>query len=71
MLRGGLGNDLMYGGNSKTDLGGMPMTPTEGDDFSGSLYMYGDEGHDEIWGSNNYHKEFIFGGEGEDIIYPG
>ena len=40
-------------------------------DFVGSLYMYGDEDHDELWGSKNNAAEYLWGGEGDDFINPG
>ena len=62
----------MYGGSSKTDLGGLGMTvDRDAANFSGNLYMYGDEGHDEMWGSNLFENEYFFGGEGDDTVYPG
>ena len=64
----------MYGGSSKTELGGLSdfnSVDRNAADFSGSLYMYGDEGHDVIWGSKKMQNEYLSGGAGDDIIYPG
>ena len=53
ILRGGSGNDVMYGGSSSTDLGGIPTTVDRtASNFVGRLYMYGDEGDDELWGKH-------------------
>ena len=61
MVRGGPGNDLVYGGASRTYRGGQGF----------AKYMYGDEGDDQIWGSNRNDNEYMFGGEGNDVLYGG
>ena len=72
VLRGGPGKDKLYGGTSKTMIGGVPAGANESAaDFVGSLYMYGDEDHDELWGSKNNAAEYLWGGEGDDFINPG
>ena len=40
ILHGGKGDDLIYGGSDKQGTGGGGK----------NLYIYGDEGHDELWG---------------------
>ena len=62
MLHGGPGNDLMYGGDDYYGTGGG---------MNGKLWMYGDEGNDEMWGKNEVDEEYIRGGEGHDDIYGG
>ena len=61
MVKGGPGNDLVYGGNT-TDFNG-------GGGFA--KYLYGDEGDDKMWGSQTMEFEYMWGGEGDDIIYGG
>ena len=34
-------------------------------------YLYGDEGHDSIWGSTNTAEQYIWGGSGDDFIQSG
>ena len=33
--------------------------------------MYGDDGHDEIWGADEIPTQYLFGGEGDDLMYGG
>ena len=33
--------------------------------------MYGDEGHDKIYGGDSVHNQYMFGGEGDDFIRGG
>ena len=62
----------MFGGNSKTDLGGIPdSVDRNAANFSGRLYMHGDDGDDEMWGKNNMEEEYFWGGEDDDFIRPG
>lgn len=62
MVKGGSGNDLIYGGNDKTFDGGAD---------GASVYLYGNEGHDTIFGKgmNGQDDEYIWGGSGDDKIY--
>ena len=61
MVKGGPGDDLVYGGNTSAfDSGG-----------GFAKYMYGDEGDDKIWGSSTQEFEYIWGGEGDDTLYGG
>ena len=36
-----------------------------------TIYLYGEEGDDQIWGSNRMDFQYIWGGEGDDIIESG
>ena len=36
----------------------------------GTVYLYGDEGHDILWGTNTAN-EYQWGGEGDDEIHGG
>ena len=64
MLRGGPGNDTLYGGNSSDREGGSSsVTDTK--------YLYGDEGHDIIFSSDDLDFEYIWGGSGDDTIRGG
>ena len=56
-MRGGPGNDLVYGGTSSSLDGGSR-------NFVDTKYLYGDEGNDSIWGSTNLDFQYIFGGSG-------
>ena len=62
VVRGGSGNDLVYGGTNQDLDGGLSATTGE------EKWLYGDEGDDGIWGSNNITKQYIFGGDGDDAI---
>ena len=65
IIRGGPGNDFVYGGtNENLDGGDASMTGEE-------KWLYGDEGDDSIWGSNDITKQYIFGGDGDDEIQSG
>ena len=61
VLRGGKGNDRIYGGYGKLGTGGG----------GSALYIYGDEGDDDIWGKSIMELEAIWGGDGADLIYGG
>ena len=61
MIKGGLGNDIVYGGSNNTYNGGGGF----------AKYLYGDEGDDKVWGSNSMEYEYIWGGSGEDTLYGG
>ena len=64
IVRGGPGNDLVYGGTSSSLDGGSR-------NFVDTKYLYGDEGNDSIWGSTNLDFQYIFGGSGDDVITSG
>ena len=64
VIHGGAGNDKIYGGTNDGFDGG---DAGEQD----SKYLYGDGGHDMIWGSNDLNEQYIRGGEGDDIIRSG
>ena len=61
VVHGGPGNDLIYGGTDTSLTGAVNGR----DDFK---YLYGDEGDDRIFGSNNAANQFIWGGSGDDVI---
>ena len=63
VLKGGKGDDLMFAGD-----GTMEGTAFDGGSGLG-IYMYGDEGDDEIWSSSGNLGEYLWGGEGNDLIY--
>ena len=71
VIQGGEGNDKLYAGKGnlndadKSDLryGGIP------DDEA--MWMYGDDGHDEIWGADEIPIQYLRGGEGDDLMYGG
>ena len=35
------------------------------------IFMYGDDGHDEIWGADDIPIQYLRGGEGDDLMYGG
>ena len=63
-MHGGAGDDLIYGGTGP-DFDGGSANVTD------SKYLYGDEGHDSIWGSSDLYGQYIKGGSGDDIIRSG
>ena len=36
-----------------------------------TIWIYGDDGHDEIWGADEIPTQYLFGGEGDDLMYGG
>lgn len=71
VLRGGSGNDLIYAGGyttgaSETDYGSIAYTETDAD-----IYLYGDDGHDKIYGADTIAYQYLFGGEGDDLLQQG
>ena len=36
-----------------------------------TIWIYGDDGHDEIWGADEIPIQYLFGGEGDDLMYGG
>ena len=64
IVRGGPGNDMVFGGTSDVLDGGS-------DSVVDTKYLYGDEGHDSIWGSTDLNFQYIFGGSGNDEITSG
>ena len=63
VIHGGSGNDLIYGGSANSaDLTGGNANR---DDYK---YLYGDEGDDRIFGSDDLRNQFIWGGAGDDVI---
>ena len=61
VIHGGEGDDLIYGGTDNSLDGAQAGVV----DFK---YLYGDEGHDTIYGSSFTDFQYIWGGEGDDII---
>ena len=61
MVHGGQGNDLIYGGTSPALDGAV-------DGVADTKYLYGDDGDDKIWGSDNLTNQYIWGGDGDDFI---
>ena len=35
------------------------------------IWIYGDDGHDEIWGADDIPFQYLRGGEGDDMMYGG
>ena len=61
MLRGGEGDDIIYGAFDTDMSAGGGGT---------NYFIYGDEGNDTIWGKQNMN-EYIWGGSGDDEIHGG
>ena len=61
VVKGGPGNDLVYGGNTSALNGGGGF----------AKYLYGDDGDDKMWGSVSNEFEYMWGGEGDDVITGG
>jgi len=67
-LRGGAGDDVIYGGN-----GGDLLEGGEGNDYlvglSGNDTIYGGGGHDTIYGNDG--ADWLYGGSGDNRLYGG
>ena len=50
VIRGGPGNDLVYAGGNKNDDDYGDIT-NDGS-FDGEIFLYGDDGHDKIYGAD-------------------
>ena len=76
VLKGGGGNDTIYAGGYGADLPGDLIsnhsidyeTDSEAD---GAIYLYGDDGHDRLFGADEVPFQYFFGGEGDDFIQGG
>ena len=70
VLRGGQGNDTMYAGgfdsDSERDYHSIDINTADA-----AIYLYGDEGHDRLFGADSVAKQYFFGGEGDDFIQGG
>ena len=74
VLRGGEGNDIIYAGGHSSDVSSYYSSIEHGSedgDSDGAIYMYGDEGHDKIYGGDAIRNQYMFGGEGDDFIRGG
>ena len=60
MIRGGQGDDRIYGRATTGTSAGAEWE-----------YLYGDEGNDYIFGEDDALTAYLFGGEGHDHIYGG
>lgn len=74
VLRGGDGNDTIYAGGFSTG-DGSDYVSNHSVDFedaaNGYIYLYGDDGHDELVGADEVPFQYLFGGEGDDLIRGG
>ena len=69
VIRGGPGNDLVYAGgywyDDEDDYGEI----TFDDEYDAEIWLYGDDGHDKIFGADEVPFQYLFGGEGDDFIH--
>ena len=70
VLKGGQGNDTIYAGGFDSDSSNdyHEIEYLAGD---ASIYLYGDEGHDKLFGADDVPHQYFFGGEGDDFIQGG
>ena len=67
LIRGGEGNDTIYaGGFDASSATGSYYSeiehPSETDGSDAVIYIYGDEGHDTIYGADKIRTQYLFGG---------
>ena len=62
VIHGGSGNDTIYAGADYYGTGGGN---------NGKVWLYGDEGDDEIWSKMELDAEYLWGGADDDRIYGG
>ena len=67
LIRGGEGNDKIYAGgdddsSSTNSYYSEIAYPNTSDGSDGVIYIYGDEGHDKIYGADNIRTQYLFGG---------
>ena len=76
VLKGGEGNDTIYaGGFSDGDGGDLfsnhSIDYEQDSSADGAIYLYGDDGHDRMFGADEVPFQYFFGGEGDDFIQGG
>lgn len=71
VLRGGLGNDTIYAGGFGDDIADDYGEITYDSEEDGAIYLYGDDGHDRLFGADRVPFQYFFGGEGDDFIQGG
>ena len=66
LIRGGEGNDKLYAGgfeSGTTDSNFSEIDYADITDGSDAvIYIYGDEGHDKIYGADYIRTQYLFGG---------
>ena len=70
VLRGGQGNDTIYAGGFDDDSSSN-YDDIDNDSSDAAIYIYGDEGHDRLFGVDSITHQYFFGGEGDDFIQGG
>ena len=70
VLKGGQGNDTIYAGGDDDDSS-SDYHSIAYDSEEAAIYLYGDEGHDRLFGADGVAHQYFFGGEGDDFIQGG
>ena len=72
LLRGGKGKDTIHaGGYCETDTSDYGCLEYDDDYDDQEIFIYGDEGHDRIFGADEMPFQYLFGGSGDDYIKGG
>ena len=51
VIRGGQGNDTIYAGGYSSDESSDYNVIAYDDDYDGQIFVYGDDGHDKLFGA--------------------
>ena len=71
VIRGGEGNDKLYAGFGNLTDADKADIVFDGTPNLETIWIYGDDDHDEIWGADDIPTQYLFGGEGDDLMYGG
>lgn len=72
LLRGGKGKDTIHaGGYCEMDTSDYGCLEYDSDYDDQEIFIYGDEGHDRIFGADEMPFQYLFGGSGDDYIKGG
>ena len=53
VLRGGLGNDIIFAGGWSSDKSSDYGDIAYDDDYDGQIFVYGGDGHDKLYGADS------------------